>query len=259
MNVALVTVGYNLPGFTTKLLDSALDGCCHDVTAIVISHASMPDKVRELETLAARSNVIYKGYGENRGLAKSWNEGVLEAFERGFDVVLVVNEDVTFGPGDLTQLAEAAALHRENYIVTGRAFHHSEGVWSSSSYGCFAINPVAIEQLGCFDENLFPVYYEDADYKRRAALARISSWHCDVTAIQHGGSQSLSQSDVARQNRVTWTKNREYFNRKWGGDPAQEKFMHPFDDMRYTYYIDPRLRDSPYSGFNRNDQHIVKV
>jgi GT2 family glycosyltransferase len=113
--------------------------------------------------------------------------------------------------------------------------------------------------LGCFDENFFPVYYEDADYRRRARLAGLQPGYCPFTSIQHGGSRSLSQLQVARQNHATWTRNREYFNRKWGGDPRTETYEHPFNDSRFSYFIDPVLREAPYHGLNRTDHDIVKL
>lgn len=265
MRVSLVTVGYNLPGSTKKLVDSALKECRNELTFLIFLHSGMPEKVAELEELAERSDVVYRGYGFNRGLAKSWNEGILLAYERGCDVAIVVNEDVRFAAGDVDRIAELAVADRRYFIVTGRAWHDSssyhgrDGAWNSSEYACFAINPIAMETLGCFDENLFPVFYEDADYRRRAQLAGLTAGYCPTTTIRHEGSRSLSQPEVAQQNQTTWTKNREYFNRKWGGDPGQETFSHPFNDPRFSYFIDPRLREAPYFGLNRTDQHIVKV
>jgi GT2 family glycosyltransferase len=248
MNVGLVTVGYNLPGSTRMLVDSARAGCSCELLFIIFSHAALPEKKAELEELAMRRDVVYHAYHTNRGLARSWNEGVLEARTQQADVVLVVNEDLRFGAGDVQRLAEAAVGHREHYLVTGRACHESNARWSTSEFACFAINPIGWETLGCFDENLFPVYYEDSDYRRRARLAHLSPWNCAETAMIHGGSQSLHQAAVAQQNQVTWSRNREYFRRKWGGDPDHETFLHPFNDGRFSCFIDTRVRDAPYPG-----------
>lgn len=259
MRIALITIGYNLPGATTRLLDSARQGCCHELVSLLILHSRMPDKVREMETLANRPDVVYRDYGVNRGLAKSWNEGILWGYEQGFDVVLVVNEDVTLGAGDTRRLAELAVQRRASHLITGRAYHHSEKAWSSSEYGCFAINPIALSTLGCFDENFFPIYCEDSDYRRRARLAGLCPALCEGTAIVHGGSQSLSQPQVARQNSVTYVRNRHYYQRKWGGEGGGEQYGRPFDDPRFTWFIDPRLRSGPYPGFDRTDQSLVQL
>ena len=48
----------------------------------MILHSRMPEKIQELEALATRPDVVYRDYGVNRGLAKSWNEGILWAHEQ---------------------------------------------------------------------------------------------------------------------------------------------------------------------------------
>jgi GT2 family glycosyltransferase len=255
----LVTIGYNLPGATERLIASAKQGCHCELHSLVISHASMPQKIEELERLAQKPEVVYRGYGTNRGLARSWNEGMLFGLEQGFDAVLVVNEDVVMQAGDVDRLTETAVQRRDCPLVMGRAYHHSEKAWSWSEYGCFAVNPLAMQTLGCFDENFFPVYCEDSDYRRRLKLASLQPALCEETRIIHGGSSSLGEAAVARQNNVTYARNRQYYQRKWSGESGTEQFSQPFGDERFTYYIDPRTRDAPYPGFNRTDQAIVKI
>jgi hypothetical protein len=63
---------------------------------------------------------------------------------------------------------------------------------------------------------------------------------------------------VAQQNRLTYARNRAYYIRKWGGDGGQETYERPFNDPRFTYFIDPRVREAPYRGVNREDQDIVR-
>ena len=54
-----------------------------DAQFLVITHSRHPEKIRELEQLAADSDVELLDYGVNRGLAKSWNEGILWGYDRG--------------------------------------------------------------------------------------------------------------------------------------------------------------------------------
>jgi GT2 family glycosyltransferase len=259
MRVLVVTIGYNLPGATARLFDSARQGCRSELTFLIIGHSRMPEKVEELEALAQTPDVIYRGYGVNRGLAKSWNEGVLWGLEQGFDATVVVNEDVLLAPGDVDRLSTTAVHRRDAPLVMGRAYHHSERAWSWSEYGCFAINPLTMETLGCFDENFFPIYCEDSDFRRRLKLADLKPAYCEETRIVHGGSQSLSQPSVARQNSVTYARNRQYYQRKWSGEGGAEQHVRPFGDPRFTYYIAPSARDAPYPGFNRSDRDIVLI
>jgi GT2 family glycosyltransferase len=259
MRVLLVTIGYNLPGATARLLDSARQGCRSELVFLVISHTQIPEKVDELDKLAELPDVVYRPYGVNRGLAKSWNEGILWGLEQGFDAILVVNEDVALAPGDVDRLATTAVRRRDAPLVMGRAYHHSERAWSWSEYGCFAVNPLLLETLGCFDENFFPIYCEDSDFRRRLKLAGLAPAFCDETRIVHGGSRSLSQPAVARQNSLTYARNRQYYQRKWGGEGGSECYGQPFGDPRFTSYIAPAAREAPYPGFNRADQAIVQI
>ena len=95
---------------TARLLDSAHAGCRSELAFLVICHSQLAEKVDELDRLAQRPDVIYWGFGVNRGLAKSWNEGILWGRDQGFDVTIVVNEDVVVAPGDIDRLATAAGL-----------------------------------------------------------------------------------------------------------------------------------------------------
>lgn len=159
----------------------------------------------------------------------------------------------------MDRLAQTAIQRRDAPLVMGRAYHHSERTWSWSEYGCFGVNPIALETLGCFDENFIPIYCEDSDFRQRLKLAALQPAYCEGTRIVHGGSRSLSQPNVARQNSLTYTRNRHYYRRKWGGESGTEQHERPFGDPRFTHYIAPSSRDVPYPGFNRSDQAIVQI
>ena len=45
----------------------------------------------------------------------------------------------------------------------------------------------AVREVGTFDENLFPVYYEDEDYELRLRLAGLRSVHVRYVLVVHGG------------------------------------------------------------------------
>src|SRR5205085_1350846 len=81
--------------------------------------------------------------------------------------------------GDLDGVAAKAMRCRERYIVSCAGPHQRLGRFlPSHGYSFFAVNPIAIETIGCFDENFFPAYCEDQDYARRAALAGLSEENC---------------------------------------------------------------------------------
>lgn len=258
MKISIVTVAYLQPEATMRLLHSAVSEC-HEVDYHIYLHA--PAALAACEYfMSVHNDVNAYDYEGNRGLAKSWNDGILTAYEEGADVVIVVNDDYTLPSGDLDKLAEMAFDNRDRFHVAAYG-QVSPGHIGAIAYGCFALNPIALEKVGCFDENFFPIYWEDMDYARRAALAGLDGLVCTETFIQHTGKPSshFLRSDVHQQNAVTFELNRQYYARKWGGEAGQESYLLPFDNLSFDYRIPPESRHAPYGKFDRTDQEIVKL
>jgi GT2 family glycosyltransferase len=259
MKVSLIVAAYNSPRLES-LFDSARSKLHHTEFRLFL-HSRNPTIMAASESLAIRHGVVSYPYGVNRGLSRSWNEGILAAYQAGADVVLVVNDDTSFSEGDLDRIAERAARHRDRYIVSVAGFHtfHNRRV-PSFGYSCFAINPVALETIGCFDENFFPAYCEDQDYARRAGLAGLREENCPDTMVRHEGSWAIRSDPALRaQNLRTQSQNLNYYRRKWGGLGGSETFEHPFNDPELGLFIAPADRHAPYgSGHDRTDHEIVK-
>lgn len=252
MKIGVVSVVYRLPGATLGMIESA-ETSSQNVHYYLYQHSDMPGLELLKQALEKYSTRIHwYDYGHNRGLAKSWNEGIAEAYDDGCDVVLVVNDDVVFGDGALDAMAECAMENRDNFVIT---------VLDTSEFSCFAINPIALETIGWFDENFFPIYWEDIDYLRRASLAGLERMKCLEADVQHGGSSSLKVSDeYERQHHKTFKRNRTYYERKWGGYNGNERYSRPFNHPKFDLMIQFEERDAPYGAeYDRADQDIVKI
>ena len=262
MKIAVVTIVYSSTTCPASVLETARAADPHSIACHLFVHSRYPQLTQSCIRIAQSPLVIYHPYGVNRGVSRSWNEGMLAAYAAHADVVIIANDDVAFTSGDLGKLAEKAAACRDRYIVSCAGFHQRLNQRQPSvGYSCFAINPIAIEKLGCFDENIFPAYCEDQDYARRAALSGLHEENCPDTNVTHAGSNSvLSDSVLGRQNALTHRLNREYYRRKWGGDGDHETYNYPFNDARLSCYIAPRSRQSPYGPiYDRRDHGIVKM
>ena len=261
MIIAIVSVGCNPSDSITQLFVTARSSR-HDVCFRLFLHSRHPMTMQACERLAAEPGVTYYPYGENRGVSKSWNEGMLDAYQAGADVVIIVNDDVHFSPYDVDKLAEKATRNPDRYIVSCAGYHGRFGCKiPSHGYACFAINPIALRRLGCFDENFFPAYCEDQDYAYRARLAGLSEENCADTMVYHLGSAAIfSDAALRQQNCYTHGQNMQYYRRKWGGDGGQEIFTQPFNNSHLGYYIAPEQRHVPYgASYDRVDREIVKV
>lgn len=258
MKISIVITAYNAHESIVKLFESAmLDSDRHDIDFYLFLHSGHEDTMTACTALANIYPTTYNDCGKNRGLSRSWNDGILGAYDKGADVVVVVNDDIHFSPGDVDKIAKKAFLYRNNYMVSCAGRHGKfDDKWQiTHGYSCFAINPVAIDVIGCFDENYFPAYLEDGDHHRRATLAGLVEENCSDTNIYHIGSAAIYNNELlALQNAITQRENTLYYIRKWGGiNDGKEPFPIPFDSSKFGLRIAPESRRRPYPGFNRND------
>lgn len=241
MNTHIIVVAYGLAEDLTRLYASANSP---DVTWHIFLHSKFPDVVEACETLVRNGNVNYYDYGHNRGLARSWNEGLYNAYFGGADVMMIANDDAVAGEGDVARLAEAAITNPDYYFIDGIGFDQSTNQHKSMKLSLAVINPIGIETIGYFDETFTPIYFEDIDYYRRASLAGLKSATIGGTHIVHAGSKSRTLTDES----VFWkdfNRNRDYYVAKWGGDQGCEGYQTPFN-QDYGMYIGYEDRQDPY-------------
>jgi GT2 family glycosyltransferase len=133
----------------------------------------------------------------NLGVSGSWNLGI-KSFpyaERWF----IVSNDVIFEPGALEKLSQA---RRDEITLTGDAPH-----WQA-----FALGDEAVSDIGLFDESLFPAYFEDNDYSRRAEFVGVNIRLLDLK-IRHDNSSTI-KAGYMEKNAVTYSRNEKHYQSK---------------------------------------------
>ena len=105
------------------------------------------------------------------------------------------------------------------------------------------------EEIGLFDENLWPYGYDDMDMQYRLGLkghrTRVITGmpvHSQPIAQGVSSDQRLLNCHLENVNRQA-----EYYRRKWGGDHTKETFKTPFNDPYLTvkdwvFEITPQLK-----------------
>ena len=268
MKIHIVVIAYSLPDDLDNLLDcrpavATGDAKKNSFHWHLFLHSQRRDVVAVCEAAAKRKNVTYYPYGENRGLAKSWNEGILAGYAAGADVVMVCNDDMLPGEGDIETVARVAMDERGdgNLIAMVKGVMlDDDGVHITTGYGFFAIQPLALETIGMFDEQFVPIYYEDFDYSYRFHISGFDRAIASETNFVHRGSSTIkSLPELAKQNTKTMEGSRAYYVRKWGGEPGRERFKQPFNDIRFSTRIAPCDRQRPYWGYERDDLGIVVI
>ena len=133
----------------------------------------------------------------NQGVAGSWNLGI-KSFPYSHRWFIVSN-DVVFEPGSLELLSQA---RRDEITLTGDAPH-----WQA-----FALGDEAVNDIGLFDESLFPAYFEDNDYMRRAEFVGVNIRRLDLK-LTHDNSSTI-KAGYQEKNAKTYIKNEKHYQSK---------------------------------------------
>lgn len=156
---------------------------------------------------------------------QSMNWELEETLRRGKTFCVHMHNDAVIPEGTCEKLLEYVRnIHHHPH-------HQRWGVIYTLHDILCVYNPKVYEDIGGYDTT-FPAYFSDNDYFRRMDLA---GWERIVSGIEvgHGvngqGSQTINSDPYLRHvNQITFPLYRAYYRAKWGGDPGNEQFIHPF-------------------------------
>ena len=168
------------------------------------------------------SNTIIYNEPENLGVAASWNKIIKTCYyqESPVDHIIMLNDDIVFGK-DYNDVLKIVNEY-PNYT-----FLNANYFWA-----VFMISKDCVDDVGYFDENFFPAYFEDNDYARRMSQqyghieARDRKIIDSLNPIVKRNSSSI-QKNAGLNSR--YSINSKYYFKKWGGTPGHERFEKPFD------------------------------
>jgi GT2 family glycosyltransferase len=213
------------------------------VTWYIHHHGSEPGFADRVQQLASRPNVKVHMHRQNRGLSRSWNEGLREAYEDGCELVLLVNDDLHFVEGGFQGFIDFARAESDyglaclNGLETGGS--PLAGSVIMQGLGCGIVMPLALDRIGYFDENFRPAYYEDVDFGRRFHLSGIKMIVADGVLVEHERSKTTRENpEIQAANAEVMRVNGGYYARKWGGLPHHETFDIPFNHPKFDRRID---------------------
>jgi GT2 family glycosyltransferase len=168
--------------------------------------------------------------GYNAGVAASWN--LIIKANMNAPWWLICNNDIKFSPGALEELEHTMRANRGSPTIAKILTHPAE----KGSFGAFGINERAVEKVGWFDENYYPIYFEDTDYNRRAQIAGVEMIDIPSDSTHVGNSSWEGDAHRKSRNEYTFRRNRIYHEAKWGGVES------PFDTgFPMTYWTPPSL------------------
>lgn len=167
------------------------------------------------QDILSRENkfVIYRPE-ENLNVSGSWNMLMDYADKKGITHVLMLNDDVYLGR------TEKEILYLLETI--DKPFYNSEMNWSS-----FVLPVKTWKNIGQFDGENFPNYYNDNDFCYRLRLENLDRINTSfLNPVIYRNSMTI-QKDPSLNTR--FSEYRQNYIRKWGGLPNQELFITPFN------------------------------
>jgi len=211
---------------------------------IVVNNWTDPETEKFVKEFARRGAETY-GCTYNLGLGASWNLGMRRMMEDQDDFVIILSASAVFDK-PVQWFVEAILRQEENekmcrYICS-----------SSASLHCFAHTKLGVEMGGYFDENFWPIYYEDTDYSHRSKFNGVGHRVAKAGERSTINTQSsslvkcLGQEDVVHSYGASVACNTDpdllslhqhnchrwstYYVAKWGGNHGSEQYCTPFND-----------------------------
>ena len=197
---------------------------------MLINNFTNPD-VSQLCTQVANKAEVYH-FPYNLGVAASWNLGMRKIISEQEDIVFILSTSAHFN-GKMQQfidhvIEEESRTKNDLYFCSAR----------DAALHCFALTRQAIEKIGYFDENFWPIYYEDTDYYYRTKLEPSFKKHdCNLPIVKSVGA-SLTTNREPRFLQLYQSNAQRiltYYVAKWGGNQCSEKFAKPFNDPDQSF------------------------
>jgi hypothetical protein len=154
--------------------------------------------------------------------AQSMNLMLKDALEKKVDFIIHFHSDAySTNPNAVDELLEKVRGYKAENRRWACAWTHYDLLW--------AINPVALEDIGGWDTNL-PNYFGDNMARRMWELA---GWECIDTHIQgidHEGSATINSDPKLKfLNAQTFPMSGYYYQLAWGGEPGHERYEVKFN------------------------------
>jgi len=217
MKVGIVTVTYNSINVLEDFLSSIEGQDFKDLTLYVVDSGSSDETIPYLASHMPTGGKLIEN-GCNVGFAAGTNQGIRAALQDGCGAVLVLNNDVVFGPTLVGELIQALRDYQCDMTTPMMYFHHphnliwaaggsfdqwrgyvnshrgegevDEGQYSSPTRVMFAplccvmIRSEVFARAGLLDERFF-TYAEDADFMYRCMKLNISLWFVPDSKLWH--------------------------------------------------------------------------
>lgn len=246
ISIGVVTVTFNSAGVLRDFFDSINAQSFQDFRLYLIDNKSRDTSADDAESLAECNTVVVRNL-DNLGVAEGNNQGIRMAMRDGCSHVLLINNDIKFGPDLFAGLAEMAEQHdvvvpKIHYndepptlwyggggFAKARGFvgvHYCEGQVDAgqcdkgafmdySPTCCMLVSTAVFDRVGLMDPRYF-VYYDDTDFCLRLLRAGVPIWYAPQLSLRHKVG-SLTGGNVSAFGARMGARNKVYYIRKHFG------------------------------------------
>jgi len=155
---------------------------------------------------------------KKHGVAKAWNALIDIASVFDYDKFLILNDDIILKTGQ-----HEIEKHLEN--IDNNQFYRAKPFYNWSA---FLLTKSIYNKVGRFDTNFEKCFFEDNDYEYRMKLHSIRINYCDWLSPEVYKNSMSTQRDPLLGDYVA---NKQYYIEKWGGEPNNETFKTPYNNL----------------------------
>jgi GT2 family glycosyltransferase len=180
------------------LLEKALVSIDYPVDNILVIDNSNSYKNDKINVLNMPSNM---------GVAGSWNLGI-KCYPRS-PYWVFMGSDVEWLSGSLQKVA--ALSGSERFLISNYGFN------------AFSLGASFVKDVGLFDENYYPAYYEDEDYENRARYMGLGHkiLYPDIPVKIYDSCTTAKSGGYMDKKSKTDISNKSYYDTKFAKDPLE--------------------------------------
>lgn len=208
------------------------------------------------------NGIACKRYQPRVSLSEAWNYAIQEALkDTECEYIFMPNNDVIFHKETIDNLLEAmeftgyAMVTGNNVapVVQDRIPEFKKMAvpdnWKDEAmqpitnwreegpdFSCYMLRRDAIKQIGWFDENYYPAYWEDNDFHLRILRAGLHAKRITGAPYYHYGSMTVRINPTLG---LGAGRTASVFTNKWGSTPAAlmdgHGHKHPYNNLDYSH------------------------
>ena len=222
--VAIIIINWNSFDFTNDCLNSLSEIDYKDAEVVLVDNCSTDDSLARLK--ATYPDLHYVENDDNLGFSEGNNSGITYALEKGFEYLLLLNNDTFVEPDFLSKMMEVLEADAMVGAVQPKIYynHDRQLIWSAGgkfsnaithswmigynkndtgSYderrevdwitGCaFLVRSSVVRKVGGLSDLFFYGCYDDVDWSLRIRKAGYQLLYCPESVVYHAVAASAS-------------------------------------------------------------------